>query len=846
MRSRFIKKLVLLLILVLCVPMMWNQSTTVASAATTPKFAKSKVELVGVGQVYQLEIKDKVSGSKYKWSSSDTKVVKVSSKGVLTSVKGGTATIKCKITYPSKKTKTLSCKVTVTVPATEIKISNATEVKGAHVMTLGSSFDFDTVITPTTTTDKVYWFVGHGDKDSIRIDDAENGVVTATKIGKVTLYASAVKTATAAEAKKSLINSAIIIEVVEPTATVRSADIISSNEIKVVFDSPVDKSTVIDASNKLTSNVSLSMVSGSTTADPGTLTPSLSADLTTLTITSKNTLSGVYGINFTNGIKTTGGVPLEPYYKQISYEDKTPPTMVGVILDDTGFINSIQFSEPIDITNLKVTNAQLASGSGMPESATTSILLNKLNYTLSGDKKTLNINLSTIAATDYNKSFSVVLSGIKDLAGNIPASVYFTAYVRTDTTAKPQAVPISLVRTSYNVVTAYFSRGIKTPGMLRLNDGGFVTGVVDINDNKKVHYTISDADTTLTGAVKAFIAYWDSYNVASSDTSALTGRTMNINFTADTVPPVLLSYEYDAEKSMLTLTYSEAVKPFIESGVIVASIKTLADDIQPGTNITYTTEAVVDNDNVVKLKLNNMTILGTYTFTLQEGFVIDSFRNKSISRQIAISNGSSTSTELPGPYSIAQSSTNLNQINIEFAHKIDVASAQNVSNYSIAGVTIIAAQVVKNTNETGATVVLTIADNTVEVTVERPVSIKGILGYNGSYSAITNYSGYVTLKENKKPYLVSTSYDTSSRDTINMVFSENIQGTITVKVTELTTGVELGATTSVSGNTAKIKLGYVPAKGTYIRIQILACDITDESGNTVAPMNSVIGVQISY
>ncbi len=848
MSIRFSKKLAMLLAVVLCVPILWNHSTQVASAATTPTFAKSRIDLVGVGQIYQVEIKDKVTGSTYKWSSSDTKIVKVSSKGVLTTVKGGSVTIKCVITYPTKKTKTLSCKVYVTVPSTEIKISNATEVKGANIMTLGTTFDFESVLTPAVTTDKVYWSVGHGDKECIRIDDAENGVVTATKLGKVTLVASAVQTVTAADAKKSIVNDAIIIEVVGPTATVRSADIVSSDEIKVVFDSPVDKSTIIDSSNKLTSNITLSLVSGSASADPGTLTPSLSADMTTLTITSKNLLSGVYGINFTEGIKTTGGVAMEPYYKQLSYVDKTPPQTTMITLDDTGYITKIQFSEPIDITNLKASNAQPTSGGSQAESATLSILNNKLNYILSGDKKTLSINLSTIASTDYNKTFSVVLSGIKDLAGNAPANVYFTVIVRTDTTPKPQAVPYSLVRTSYNVVTATFSRGIKTPGMLSLNGGAYVTGVVDIYDNKKVNYTISEADTTLTGNVKAFVAYWDSYNVVTTDTTADYGRTMNVNFTSDTVKPVLISYEFDADNSYLTLTFSEAVKPEFETGVIMASIKTLTDEIQPGNNINYTTEAVPDNDKVVKLKLNNMSILGTYTFTLEEGFVIDAFRNRSASRQFAISNGTSTSTELPGPYAIVQSSTKLNQINVEFANRIDVASAQNISNYSIAGVTVIAAQVEKNTNENGATVVLTIADNSVEVTVERPVTIKGIMGYNGSFSAITTFSGSVTLQENKKPYLVSTTFDRITMDTILMNFSEQIQGSISVKVTELTTGIEIGSNATVSGSTVSIKLNYVPSKGSYLRVQIdpLSTNITDTSGNSVAAMNSVYGVVASY
>ena len=59
-----------------------------------------------------------------KWSSSNTKVAKVSSTGVVTAVEKGTATITVKTTSG----KTATCKVTVKIPST--KVDND-EVKGA-------------------------------------------------------------------------------------------------------------------------------------------------------------------------------------------------------------------------------------------------------------------------------------------------------------------------------------------------------------------------------------------------------------------------------------------------------------------------------------------------------------------------------------------------------------------------------------------------------------------------------------------------------------------------------------------------------------------------------------------
>ena len=105
-----------------------NIDTDIVSAATTPSFEQTKIELVGEGSTYQLAIKNKIDKSTYSWSSSNTSIAKVNKNGLVTAVGKGTAKITCKVTYPSgktTKTKTLTCSVTVTVPATNVKINNA-------------------------------------------------------------------------------------------------------------------------------------------------------------------------------------------------------------------------------------------------------------------------------------------------------------------------------------------------------------------------------------------------------------------------------------------------------------------------------------------------------------------------------------------------------------------------------------------------------------------------------------------------------------------------------------------------------------------------------------------------
>jgi hypothetical protein len=842
------KKIALILALMLIVPIFWNQNAAQVYAATTPTFVQSKVDIVGEGKTYQLEIKNKVKGSKYKWSSSDTGVAKVTTKGLVTSVNKGSVNIKCKITYPSKKTKTLSCKVTVTVPATDITISNAKEVNGTHFMTLGETFNFDEVLTPAKASDKVIWSVGNGDAACIRIDNTTEGIVTATKAGKVILKVTATKSASQEDINNSIINDDVIIEVVGPSATVRSAEITGSTEIKVVFDSPVDQNTVIGLNNKLSDNIELSLrpdTKGVLANDPGALTASLSSDMQTLTITSTNRFNGIYGINFTSKILTTGGVAMEQYYKQITYLDTTGPAIAGVELDDTGMIATIRFTEAVDFTNFKVSNA--APVSGTAESSTLSTISNKQNYIVSTDKKSVTINLSKISAFDYGKVFSVVFSGIKDLSGNIPASYTLTAILRTDATLKSQAQLISIIRSSYNTLTATFSRSIQDSGMLTVANGASVDGVVDSTNAKKVNYKLSEADALLTGAQTVSIGFWNSYNVNPSDTTSQQMISRTVNFNVDKSNPVLLSYEFDAATSVLTLTYNKDIDISATTGIFSSTLDTITDDIISGTNIAYTNVIVTDNDKVIKLKMGNMTLLGKYTFTLDQGFVTDSFKNQNLPRTISITNANEKSTELPGPYSITQSATNPSEIYLEFANKLDVPSAQTISNYSIPGVSVISAQVVKNTSDGGATVLLTVAEGSINVTVERPITITGLKGYNGNYTAMASFATTVQLRDNKKPtYVAPPVFDKTTKDRIQLNFSEQIEGTLVVRVTQLNTGYVIDNTVTVSGNSAYIKLGFVPATGTYVKIEILTNNITDLSGNASTAMPSSIGVVLTY
>lgn len=839
MKSKF----ALILVMLFMVNMVVNQKAAVALAAATPTFVQTKLEIVGVGETYQLEIKDKISGSKYSWTTSDSNVATVTKDGLVTSVGAGTAKIKCKITYPNKNTKSLSCKVTVTIPAKEIKINNAPLTNGAYKLSLGSTMDFNRDLLPKESTDKTYWSIGGGDPDCIRIDDATKGVVTAVKPGFVVLKATAAKSATAEAAKLSIVDAAVIIEVVGLSASVKSAEIVDANHIEVVFDSPVNQSTVIGQNNKLSDNIKLSVypdVKGVYAKDPGTLTASLSADMTKLTITSTNMLDGTYGISFTNKILTTGGVAIEEYFKQMTYMDTTGPYIVGTQLDDSGMIATITFNEPINFTNFKVSNATVLGGQSA-DALTLRILNETSNYVISQDKKSVTINMSKINSTDYGKMFSIIISGIKDLSGNLPEGFTLTAYVQTDNTKRPQAKPLYIIRTSYNTITAFFDRAISYGGTAMINNGPIIYGVIDSKDNKKVNYTLSQTETYYTGVKKVSISQWNSYNVLPTDYSASQWHDFNVDFTGDKTNPSLNTYGFDAESGILTLNYNEDVALKIPTGVLTGRLVTTTDDIRDGLNIGYTKVEHTDGDHVIKLQLSkaNMTAVGYYTFTLEQGFIVDNFNNPSILQPITINNTTGVTAELPGPTTITQSATNPSLIYLNFAHKLDKPSAETISNYNIPGVTITKAELTNNATDTGATVVLTALDGTINISGLRPIIITGVKGYNNSFTPITYFYKEYDFKDNKKPVYESCSYDIINNK-IKINFDEQIMGTLKVKVTQTVAAgglpVEYPATVAINGNSAELTLIGYPVKNIWISIDITENGITDINGNAAVSL----------
>ncbi len=836
MKKRILKGMALILAIILALPILPGNGYIV-SAATKPSISMTKKTIIGIDTSFTLNLLN--AGKNVKrmtWYSQNEKIATVEATndpltGKVTTVGKGTTNIKCKITYKNGKVARPACKITVKITATGVQINNANDTtNNRHVIAVGETYDFNETLTPSNASENTYWSIDNTEFATV----STSGVVTGLRPGIVRLKAVASLTPEGVSA--SIINDAINIEVVSKTVNVQKVVLSDATKLTVTFDRAIDASTVIGSNSRLLDSVVLAAKidsKGNSAAALGTLTGTLSSDGKTLVIQSTNAFNGTYGIILSSSIKTTDGIALNSYNENLVLNDTGKPQYVNWTTNATGLIVSLNFNEAMDFTNLLVTDAKMITSGHTADASTINILNTEANYVKSKDGKSLTIDLSYITTNDQNKMFSVNLSGIKDLSGNTPASIPLAVFFQTDTSSKPQAQLVSLLRTGYNTLTATFTRDIQTAGFATLSNGDWLQGIIDTDDAKKVNYTISSTSALLTGAQTVLLEGWDSYNVTSSS-SAYTSTSRPVNFTVDKVIPVFtksvleMVTEKGIDTHILTLTYNKDVTVVTDTGSLVAKMVNTANGEISSRLLYYT---ATSKNNQVMLILNNDQIneSGVYTITIPAGFVRDAYNNLNAATSIQVKRDASVSSALPAPKSIVQSIENPSIIYVYFDKKLDLSTAQNISNYSIigTGTTIIGAELTENT-VSGATVRLTLQTGSLKATTLYPITITGITGYESTYSAMEKYQTTILLYENKAPILVSTKY--SYPYSIILTFDETISGNPSFQV--LQSNKNLFSSAVMDGNTVVITLNEIPTTNSNMQLSVTQFNsITDANGN---------------
>lgn len=838
MKKNVVKHLAFTLMLSLLTPMVAvpNNSIVIQAAKKTaaPKLNKTKVTLKGLKDSEKLIVLNPVSGATYSWSSTNTKIATVDYKGAITPVAKGTATIKCRIKYPNKTQKLLSCTVKVEIPVTGIKINNADlGDNNAHVIVVGEKYDFNFNYVPAKPSSKAYWFIE--DKQFATVNGT--GVVTGIKPGITRL--KIVAAPNRAGVDKSDIYHAVNISVVDKelkATRVQSVTLASAGELIIKFSDPIDALSVLNPDTKElkdTIRIYQNKTKEPTTVDPGKLTGSLSTDLKTLTITPEKTFSGAYDIRVTSNVRSTENVAAAVYDETLTLIDKTGPSYSGTTLDDSGVISVINFNEPVDISDMQVLDVLI--GNSKASSSTESMIKNKSNYVLAKDKKSLKIDLSGILSTEKNQTITVMLSNIKDFAGNYSSPYIMPVNLYTDTTPKPQAKIVSVKRTSYSVLSVQYDRAIRSPGIAMVG-GNSIYGQVDIDNNKIVNYALSSSQSSLRGNQTVSIGYWDSYNVPYTDTSADKYTNITVNFDVDNSAPYIVDYRLDpvvvgtTTTYKLNLTFNETVTTNSTSGYLTSTVYTSNGNVLPNTNLYYTLSV---NDKVVTVSFTSTQLTtGNYKISIPAGFVKDVFFNSSVAKDITVNQNGAYGTELPAPTSIQQSNTNPSEIIITFANKLDRASAETVANYSIYGATVTKAVLTEQT-DTKAVVTLILQTGSIKYDASYPIVLTGIRGYSDNHGPISKYETIIPLKENTAPVAYTAKYK-SSNNSIEITFSENIQGTARFNVYQNNTLFNSSSEVSafISNNTVYIMLSKTPYSPSKLTVAPDTNNvITDVKGN---------------
>ena len=147
------------------------------AAAKAPTISKKTLNVL-VKNTYDLNIKNKVSGSTYAWSSSNEKIATVDRVGLVKGKSRGDVVITCKVMTPSKKVYTLTSKVKVVSGAKGFAISNK-----IAVLNKGQVYDVNRTLKPFTSNDVTTWT----SSDTSIAKPDKKGKFTALKAGTVTI-----------------------------------------------------------------------------------------------------------------------------------------------------------------------------------------------------------------------------------------------------------------------------------------------------------------------------------------------------------------------------------------------------------------------------------------------------------------------------------------------------------------------------------------------------------------------------------------------------------------------------------------------------------------------------------
>lgn len=448
-------------------------------------------------------------------------------------------------------------------------------------------------------------------------------------------------------------------------AKVESVSAINAKELQIKFNQPVDEASVIDNSDDLIAGIVML-----NSVDARTLTDNayLSADGKTLTLVATTTWNGSYAAEVVDEkIETLSGKKVAEYKAFVSVNDTTRPTFSGVSYEPSG-LAKFSFSEPLDETAASIASKLVVAGP-------TSVTVTGADIVLSADKKSFTVALPGSMTKDASYTFT--FTGLKDFAGNLlspnPVS---TSVVKADRdTVKPTVTSVVALDTGKVQVT--FSEKVRAN-----------TAVVTVGGADYTTYTLDTTGTiaTFTGVTNLTAGV---QSVTVKDALDLAGLELDdvsrvIQVSADTTAPAYVNHTVETVGAdrFLVVNYNEEITAnqavsvtgtYVDSNSITQTVTAIT-----GTNITRGSDK-----KSVRIKLP--TTAGTYTLNLPTGLAEDTSAatNDSASRSVSFTLGTAVDPTKPVLSTFGQSG---NKVTVTFDRDVTAATALNVNNYTIDGI----------------------------------------------------------------------------------------------------------------------------------------------------------------
>ncbi|MCU5462029.1 S-layer homology domain-containing protein [Bacillus cereus] len=584
------------------------------------------------------------------------------------------------------------------------------------------------------------------DIDGLSWATAKSSIETLASLGLISGYGDGTfqpnKVVSREEAAQFIYNA---MDYKKPEAKVVSATPINAKQVEVKFGTEVNIDTKdLEAAKKLF-----------TLGDKELTAVEVAKDNKTVVLT----FNGVHGIEdavlVVNPIATKADAKVKTakHTQVISYKDTVRPEVKGVEYVNTNTAKII-FSEPVQ----NLGNATGTNGVG--------------EVTLAADGKSATVDLTNVKE---NTEAVVTIVGATDFAGNLisPNPVKVNVKKQAIDKTAPTVTGVEAVANDKLKVTfskeftaAELEKGITVNGK---NGKEALTVELD-KENSKVAYVT----TKLVDGVNTIEIAKETVDSTLTPFKEAYLKQLVVSIKAEAAPELTKS-EVVTEKDnqVLVLTYNKEVT---SSGTALKG--DLYSDYVTSTNIDFVAADKVKVDEkdkkVVKIDLKDVKA-GKWTVKLADGFVKDAAKDTLTSKAKTITFDVAATKDPVNPLAYTvKVDEKTNKVNVNFAGKVDGASATNAANYAIEGAAVEKAVLTSNT-ENSATVELTLKAGSVEATGNYAVSVNGVKDSTKSVEAkpAKEANLVVTLKENVAPKVAKAEL-TNGKD-LELTFSEAVK-----------------------------------------------------------------------